>query len=42
MLESFGMLCSAEELGLESESDGILDLPQCPPKPSAIFPRVWP
>jgi phenylalanyl-tRNA synthetase beta chain len=27
-VESNGMLCSAEELGLEKESDGIMELPQ--------------
>lgn len=30
-VESFGMLCSAEELGLESEVDGLIELPHDAP-----------
>lgn len=30
-VDSFGMLCSAKELGLESESDGLIELPDNAP-----------
>lgn len=35
-VESFGMLCAAQELGLEEQSDGLLELPATAPVGKAI------
>ncbi len=41
-VESFGMLCSAKELGLSDDHSGLMELPGDAPLGTALEDYLWP